>query len=72
MQTRNAVEVPAKVGYDWSLRLDNVTAVMMGPSGRMNDRGDPGQLDNNVDSVVVSGYVTGPTTGIITHISASQ
>lgn len=72
MQVTQAVELTSRSGYDWSLRIDNVTAVMMGPSGRAGANGDPGQLDNNVDSVVVSGYNTGNTTGKITHIAASQ
>lgn len=72
MQPTQAEELTPRSGYDWSLRIDNVTAVMMGPSGRAGANGDPGQLDNNVDSVVVSGYNTGNTTGKITHIAASQ
>ncbi len=67
-----ASEVKARSGYHWSLRIDNITAVMMGPSGRMGADGDPGQLDRDVTSVVVSGYNTGPGTGKITHIAASQ
>jgi hypothetical protein len=72
MQVTQAVELKPKAGYDWSLQIDNVTAVMMGPSGRAGANGDPGQLDRNVDSVVVSGYNTGNTTGKITHVAASQ
>lgn len=67
----NAVEVTPKGGYDWALTID-VDAVMMGPSGRAGGGGDPGQLDTTITSVVVSGYSTGPTTGKITHVSASQ
>lgn len=72
MQVTQAVELTPRAGYDWSLQIDNVTAVMMGPSGRVGGNGDPGQLDSNVDAVVVSGYSTGNTTGKITHIAASQ
>jgi hypothetical protein len=72
MQVTQAVELTPKAGYAWSLQIDNVTAVMMGPSGRAGANGDPGQLDNNVDSVIVSGYNTGATTGKITHVAASQ
>lgn len=72
MQVTQAAELKPRAGYDWSLRIDNVTAVMMGPSGRAGAGGDPGQLDSNVDSVVVSGYNTGNTTGKITHVAASQ
>lgn len=72
MQVTRAVELTPRSGYHWSLRIDNVTAVMMGPSGRAGANGDPGQLDNNVDSIVVSGYNTGNATGKITHIAASQ
>ena len=72
MQVTQAVELTPRSGYDWSLQIDNVTAVMMGPTGRVGASGDSGQLDNNVDSVIVSGYNTGNTTGKITHIAASQ
>jgi hypothetical protein len=66
-----ANDAPARHGYDWSLEI-NVTAVMMGPSGRVGGSGDPGQLDDNIQVVIVSGYSTGPTSGKITHVAASQ
>jgi hypothetical protein len=72
MQVTEAEELTPTSGYDWSLRIEGVTAVMMGPSGRGGANGDPGQLDDHVDSVIVSGYNTGPGTGRITHIAASQ
>jgi hypothetical protein len=72
MQVTQAAELKPRAGYDWSLRIDNVRAVMIGPSGRAGANGDPAQLDSNVDSVVVSGYNTGNTTGKITHVAASQ
>jgi hypothetical protein len=76
-QVTDASEVAAKDGYHWSLRIDDVEAVMMGPSGRVGASGDPGQLDADVTSVVVSGYNTtnqlGQVTGgRITHVQASS
>jgi hypothetical protein len=67
----NAVEVKAKNDYAWSLVIQGVEAVTMGPSDRAGINGDPGQLDST-DAVIVSGYNTGPTSGKITHIAASQ
>jgi hypothetical protein len=71
-QATQAVDSRAKSGYDWSVQIDNVQAVMMGPSDRAGVDGDPGQLDNNVTSVVVSGYNAGNNTRKITHVAASQ
>src|SRR6476619_3022109 len=35
MGQNQASEVQTRNGYDWSLAIDNITAVCMGPSGRM-------------------------------------
>jgi hypothetical protein len=72
MNVTEAEELTAKFSYDWSLLIGDVRAVMMGPSGRVGADGDPGQLDDRVDSVVVSGYNSGHNAGKITHIAASQ
>ena len=72
MGQNQASEVQTRNGYDWSLAIDNITAVCMGPSGRFGANGDPGQLDPNITSVVVSGYNTGNGRGKITHIRSSQ
>jgi hypothetical protein len=71
-QVNQGVDVTPKPPYHWALQIDGVSAVMMGPSGRVGGDGDPGQLDNNIDSVVVSGYNAANGTRRITHISASQ
>lgn len=67
----HAEELDPKKPYNWSLLVENVTAVMMGPSDRVGSRGDLGQLEQ-IHSVIVSGYNTGATTGLITHVAASQ
>jgi len=59
-------------GYHWALTID-INAVCMGPSGRRNDNGDPGFMDENITSVTVAGYGEGTTENQakITHVSTS-
>ncbi len=59
-------------GYDWAMTID-VDAVCMGPKGLRGANGDPGQMDDNVNTVVVAGYGAGTedSPAKITHVSTS-
>lgn len=58
--------------YHWALSID-IDAVCMGPSGLRGAAGDPGQMDDSVSSVTVSGYGQGTTDNParITHVTTS-
>lgn len=58
--------------YDWSISID-VDAVCMGPRGIRGANGDPGQMDENITTLNVSGYGAGTLAhpAIITHVSTS-
>ena len=58
--------------YHWALTID-VAAVCMGPSGGRGANGDPGQMDDGITSVTVSGYGDGTAASPakITHVSTS-
>lgn len=60
-------------GYHWALSID-VKAVCMGPKGRRGANGDPGQMDENISSIIVSGYGEGSDEkpAKITHVSTSN
>jgi|GEM_PF-6865047 len=59
-------------GYHWSISID-VEAVCMGPRGIRGANGDPGQMDEHISSVNISGYGAGTSTAPakITHVSTS-
>jgi hypothetical protein len=61
----DATEVKAKSPYNFALQMD-----VDGNMASWNDRHQP--VTVAVDSVVLSGYNTGPNSGLITHISSSN
>lgn len=61
----DATEVKAKSPYNFALQMD-----VNGNMASWNDRNQA--VTVAVDSVVLSGYNTGPNSGLITHISSSS
>ncbi len=68
---KEAIDVNPRDGYEWALSV-NVQAVCMGPRGMRGANGDPGQMDENITTVILSGYIDEQNRGKITHVSVSM
>ena len=69
----DADDVNPKDQYEWSLSVQvEGKAVCMEPSGRHGADGDPGRMADNIQNVILSGYIIKGNVGLVTHVSVSQ